>query len=537
MSTKWWQEAVVYQIYPRSYMDSTGNGIGDIQGIISKLDYLNELGINVIWLSPVYASPNYDNGYDISDYYSIMPEFGTMEDMDELIEEADKRGIKIIMDLVANHTSFEHDWFKEAIKDPNSKYRDYYIFRENKGDYPNELISTFLGPAWTLDKKSNEYYLHLFTPEQPDLNWHNEAVRQDIYKMINWWLDKGIGGFRLDVIDLIAKHPDDLITADGPELHDYIKEMTKETFSKYDVLTVGETWSADIEKAKLYSNLDESEFSMIFNFSHILLDQKGDEKWDYKDLDLSELKEDFRKKQQELYGIGWNSLFWNNHDLPRIVSRWGNDSPDYRYYSATSLATLLHLMQGTPYIYQGEEIGMTNVKFERIEDYQDVETINMYRERIEKGYAVEDIMDSIYKIGRDNARTPMHWNADDNAGFTVGNPWLKLNPNYKDINVIADKNSDKSIFKFYKKLIELRRFSDYKDIIRDGTYTVGPINNDNVFDYYRRIDDQEILVISNFYDTEIELELDLSNYNIVLNNYKEANNTLKAYQALVLEKK
>lgn len=536
MEKKWWQEAVVYQVYPRSFMDSDGDGIGDLQGIIGKLDYLAELGINVIWLSPVYQSPNYDNGYDISDYYRIMSDFGSMEDMDELIEAADKLGIKIIMDLVANHTSFKHEWFQKALADQTSKYRDYYIFRENKGDYPNDLKSTFLGPAWTLDKKSDEYYLHLFTPEQPDLNWHNVEVRQEMHKMINWWLDKGIGGFRLDVIDLIAKHPDKKITSDGPELHEYIQEMTRETFSKYDVLTVGETWSADIEKAKQYSNLDGTEFSMIFNFSHILLDQEGDEKWDYKSLDLEALKQDLSSKQIELYKKGWNSLFWNNHDLPRIVSRWGNDSSKFRYYSATSLATLLHLMQGTPYIYQGEEIGMTNVKFDSIEKYRDVETLNMYKERIKKGYQEEEIMDSIYKIGRDNARTPMQWNNSENAGFSDGKPWLKVNPNYSDINVEDDRKSTKSVFKHYQHLIHLRRFSEYKNIIRDGEYKVGRLNHPEIFDYTRNLNNKELYVICNFYDNEIKLDMDFSSYQVISNNYNNFQGTLHAYQAVVLYK-
>ncbi|MBN2222176.1 MAG: alpha-glucosidase, partial [Vallitaleaceae bacterium] len=365
---KWWQEAVVYQVYPRSFQDSNGDGIGDLQGIISRLDYIEFLGANVIWLSPVYESPNDDNGYDISDYYSIMKEFGTMEDMECLIQEANRRGIKIVMDLVANHTSTSHKWFLQAVNEPISKYRKYYYFQENKGQVPNDLQSIFLGTAWELLEETNEYYLHLFAKSQADLNWHNEEVRKDIYQMIRWWLDKGIGGFRLDVIDFVAKDIENKIITDGPLLHEYIREMTKETFSHYDVLTVGETWGADTQKAIQYSNLDGSELSMIFNFSHILLDQAGAEKWDYKDLNLLDLKRNFEERQRGLYQKGWDALFWNNHDLPRVVSRWGNDK-EYRVECAKMFATLLHFMQGTPYIYQGEEIGMTNVAFESIEEY------------------------------------------------------------------------------------------------------------------------------------------------------------------------
>ncbi len=359
---KWWQEAVVYQVYPRSFKDSNNDGIGDIKGIISKLDYIKELGANVIWLSPVYESPNDDNGYDISDYYSIMSDFGTMDDMDLLIEEASKKDIKIVMDLVANHTSTSHEWFKRAISDKESHYHDYYYFYKNEGKIPNDIQSIFLGTAWETTPNKEEFYLHMFAKSQADLNWHNQKVRKDLYKMINWWLDKGIGGFRLDVIDYIAKDIEEKIITDGPKLHEYIQEMTCNTFSHYDVMTVGETWGADTEKAIKYSNLDGSELSMIFNFSHILLDQAGDEKWDFKQVNLVELKNNFEERQQGLFNKGWDALFWNNHDLPRIVSRWGNDK-EYRVESAKMLGTILHFMQGTPYIYQGEELGMTNVNF------------------------------------------------------------------------------------------------------------------------------------------------------------------------------
>ena len=383
-SKKWWHNSVVYQIYPRSFYDSNNDGIGDLNGIISKLDYLKDLGVDVIWLSPVYKSPNDDNGYDISDYYNIMDEFGTIEDIDNLLKEANNRGIKILMDLVVNHTSSEHVWFKEAIENKNSKYRDYYIFRKPlDGKVPNSLKSCFGGSAWEIDKENNEYYLHLFSKKQPDLNWENKDMRKDIYSMMNFWIDKGIGGFRMDVIDLIGKDIDKEITGNGPNLHNLIKEMNRETFGNKDLLTVGETWGATPNIAKKYSNPNGEELSMVFQFEHICLDEvPGKSKWDLAKLDFVELKRVFSKWQTELEGCGWNSLFWNNHDLPRIVSRWGNDKGEYRELSSKMLATILHMQKGTPYIYQGEEIGMTNVEFNSIDDYKDIETLNMYKERI-----------------------------------------------------------------------------------------------------------------------------------------------------------
>ncbi|NSA86143.1 oligo-1,6-glucosidase/glucan 1,6-alpha-glucosidase [Clostridium beijerinckii] len=451
MDKKWWKESVVYQVYPRSFNDSNGDGIGDLRGIIEKLDYLKELEIDVIWLSPVYESPNDDNGYDISDYEDIMDEFGTMEDMDDLIKEGNKRGIKILMDLVVNHTSDEHKWFIEAKKSKDNPYRDYYIWRDPvNGEEPNDLRSTFSGSAWQYDKTTGQYYLHLFSKKQPDLNWENEEVRNRIYKMMNFWIDKGIGGFRMDVIELIGKIPDKKVTHNGPKLHEYIREMNKKTFGGKDLLTVGETWGCTTEIAKKYSNPDDSELSMIFQFEHILLDQQpGKEKWDLKPLELLDLKKALSRWQVELEGTGWNSLFWNNHDVPRIVSRWGNDK-EYRVESAKMLATLLHGMKGTPYIYQGEELGMTNVRFESLEDYKDIETLNMYNERKKQGYTHEDIMLSIYTKGRDNARTPMQWDDSQNAGFTSGQPWLKVNPNYKEINAELQLKDENSIFNYYK---------------------------------------------------------------------------------------
>ena len=416
MERQWWHSSVVYQIYPRSFKDSNGDGIGDINGIREKLDYLKELGIDVIWLSPVYKSPNDDNGYDISDYCDIMDEFGTMEDMDNLLKEANERGIKILMDLVVNHTSDEHKWFIEAKKSKDNEYRDYYIWRDPvEGHEPNELGSCFSGSAWQYDETTGQYYLHLFSKKQPDLNWENEKVRNEVYKMMNFWVDKGIGGFRMDVIDLIGKVPDEMITGNGPKLHEYLQEMNKAALEGKDLLTVGETWGATPDVAKLYSNPGRKELSMVFQFEHIGLDQiEGKEKWDVKSLELLDLKKVLSKWQTELEGQGWNSLFWNNHDLPRIVSRWGNDK-EYRIESAKMLATLLHGMKGTPYIYQGEELGMTNVRFDDINEYNDIESLNMYKDRISKGYTHEEIMESIYAKGRDNARTPMQWDNSENV--------------------------------------------------------------------------------------------------------------------------
>lgn len=529
---KWWQEAVVYQVYPRSFKDSNGDGIGDIPGIISKLDYLAYLGINVIWLSPVYESPNDDNGYDISNYRAIMKEFGTMEDMDRLIEEANKRDIKIVMDLVANHTSTAHRWFKEAIKDKTSKYHDYYYFRENTGHLPNDIESIFLGPAWELDETCNEYYLHMFAKSQADLNWHNENVRKDLYAMMNWWLDKGIGGFRLDVIDFVAKDIDRKIITDGEKLHDYIKEMTDHTFSHYDVMTVGETWGADTEKAIKYSNLDGSELSMIFNFSHILLDMDGYEKWDFKDLDLLGLKSNFKERQQGLHGKGWDALFWNNHDLPRVVSRWGDDG-QHRERCAKMFATLLHMMQGTPYIYQGEELGMTNVSYEDISDYKDIEIHNMFKDRIAKGYAKEDIMTSIEHVGRDNARTPMQWDDSEFAGFSSHEPWIGVNDNYRTINVASQVKDPDSVLNYYRELVKLRRSSNYKEIIRDGCYEPVDSNNPDVYAYKRILKDQEMIVVCNFRGYEVPYEMDIKH--LILSNYKDSASgiTLRPYEAVV----
>ncbi|MEK4517870.1 alpha-glucosidase [Paenibacillus sp. FSL H8-0122] len=528
-NTKWWQTAVIYQIYPRSFQDSDGDGIGDLRGIISRLDYLEQLGITAIWLSPVYKSPNDDNGYDISDYQDIMNEFGTMDDMDELIEQAKQRNIRMIMDLVVNHTSDEHPWFIEARKGKDNPYRDYYIWRDPvNGGVPNSLRSTFSGSAWELDEASGQYYLHLFSRRQPDLNWENPKVRQEVWDMMNFWLDKGVGGFRMDVIDLVGKIPDQEITGNGPKLHEYLQEMNRETFGAHDVLTVGETWGATPEVAKLYSNPDRKELSMVFQFEHIGLDQQaGGEKWDLKPLDVSELKQVLAKWQTELGNEGWNSLFWNNHDLPRIVSRWGNDR-QYRVQSAKMFAILLHLMKGTPYIYQGEELGMTNYPIQDISEAQDIEAINMYHERIGQGYAREAIIQSINAKGRDNARTPMQWDATRNGGFTTGEPWLPVHPNYEEINMEASLKDPDSVFHCYRKLIELRK---HNPIVVWGEFELVTGVPDQVFMYFRRYEGQTWLVTANFSGEPTTLELpELGHAGFIIGNYSRDDVDFKQLQ-------
>ena len=538
MERQWWHSSVVYQIYPRSFKDSNGDGIGDINGIREKLDYLKELGIDVIWLSPVYKSPNDDNGYDISDYCDIMDEFGTMEDMDNLLKEANERGIKILMDLVVNHTSDEHKWFIEAKKSKDNEYRDYYIWRDKvEGHEPNELGSCFSGSAWQYDETTGQYYLHLFSKKQPDLNWENEKVRNEVYKMMNFWVDKGIGGFRMDVIDLIGKVPDEMITGNGPKLHEYLQEMNKAALEGKDLLTVGETWGATPDVAKLYSNPGRKELSMVFQFEHIGLDQiEGKEKWDVKSLELLDLKKVLSKWQTELEGQGWNSLFWNNHDLPRIVSRWGNDK-EYRIESAKMLATLLHGMKGTPYIYQGEELGMTNVRFDDINDYNDIESLNMYKDRLSKGYSHNEIMESIYAKGRDNARTPMQWDDSENAGFTTGTPWLDVNKNYDKINAKQCLQDENSIFNHYKKLIDIRKNND---TIIYGDYKLLCEDDENIFAYVRELNGDKILVVCNFYDKDVEFKFDGDfNYSkVLLSNYNDSSKMieklkLRPYEAVM----
>ena len=512
MKKKWWHDAVIYQIYPKSFLDSNGDGIGDLKGITSKLDYLEKLGITAIWLSPVYQSPMDDNGYDISDYENIAAIFGTMEDMEKLIAEGQKRDIKIIMDLVVNHTSDEHAWFIEAKENPNSPERDYYIWR----DQPNDLLSNFSGSAWELDPASQQYYLHFFSKKQPDLNWENETLRQKIYDMMNFWIDKGIGGFRMDVIDMIGKIPDQKIVANGPMLHPYLKEMNRATFGDKDLLTVGETWGATPEIAKQYSGPDNEELSMVFQFEHIgLLFQEGQPKWHYaKKLNVPKLKEIFNKWQTELgMDEGWNSLFWNNHDLPRIVSAWGDDQA-YRVKSAKALAILLHLMRGTPYIYQGEEIGMTNYPFKSLDEIEDIESINYAKESLEKGVDLDTIMDQIRHIGRDNARTPMQWSNQPQAGFTTGLPWLAVNPNYHEINVEAALADSSSIFYTYQQLVALRKEQDW--LISADFELVDTA--DQVFAYQRVDGDQRYLIVVNLSNQTQSFELEKDYQSVLISN-------------------
>ena len=503
---KWWHNAVVYQIYPRSFMDSNDDGIGDLPGIISKLDYLQQLGINVIWLSPVFRSPMDDNGYDISDYQDIAPEFGTLADMEQLIAEAARRDIRILMDLVVNHTSDEHPWFIEAKKSKDNPWRDFYIWRRPApdGGPPNDYRSNFGGSGWEYDETTGEYYLHQFTRRQPDLNWENPRVQQEVHKMMNWWLDKGIGGFRMDVIDLIGKEVDKQIMADGANLHPLLQQMNRATFGHRDVLTVGETWSATPESARLYSDPAREELSMVFQFEHIVQTwdaQRG--KWRSAPFDLMRFKSVMDKWQVGLAKCGWNSLFWNNHDLPRAVSKFGDDER-YRVESAKLLGTVLHGLKGTPYIYQGEEIGMTNVRFETLEAYRDVESHNFYREFIASGVPHEEMMAGIHANGRDNARTPVQWNREKHAGFTGGDPWIGINPNYQEINVEAALQDPDSVFYHYQRLVQLRK---KYDILVYGDYQMLLAEHPQIFAYQRTLDEQRLMVFANFSGEPVELAL------------------------------
>lgn len=537
MENKWWHDAVVYQIYPRSFCDSNNDGIGDLNGIISKLDYLKTLGVNVLWLSPVYKSPMDDNGYDISDYQDIAAEFGTMADMQNLLAQAKARDIRIVMDLVVNHTSDEHPWFAEARKSKDSPYRDYYIWRDAKpdGSVPNDQGSIFGGSAWQWDEATQQYYFHLFSKRQPDLNWENPKVQQEVHKMMNWWIDQGIGGFRLDVIDLIGKEIDKGITGNGPRLHPLLQEMNRATFGDKDLLTVGETWGATPEIAKLYSDPARHELSMVFQFEHITLTWQHGDKWNPIPLDLKQFKHVLTKWQTELSNQGWNSLFWNNHDLPRVVSKYGDDQR-YRVESAKMLATALHFLKGTPYIYQGEEIGMTNVAFESLEQYKDIETLNFYKVKTESGVSHQHMMDAIHENSRDNARTPMQWSASKNGGFSEAKPWIEVNPNYPKINVEQALADSDSIFYHYQKLIELRK---QHPAIVYGDFTPLFAEHDSVFAYVRSHQDEQLLVINNFSDQDISLALpdNLQNkeVNCLIYNYDQLDMlsvtlSLKPYQ-------
>ena len=531
----WWKSAVIYQIYPRSFQDTNGDGFGDFQGIIKRLPYLEKLGIDCIWLCPVYRSPQDDNGYDISDYCDVDPMFGTMADMEELIGKAREHGIYIVMDLVLNHSSDEHKWFIEAKKSRENPYHDYYVWRDGKeGVLPNDMKAAFGGSAWEWVPEVEQYYFHQFSVKQPDLNWENPKLRQELWDIINFWIDKGVGGFRLDVIDLVGKVPDEKITSNGPKLHEYIKEMTAHTFVRDNLISVGETWSATPEIAKLYSNPDGSELSMVFQFEHICLDQQeGKEKWDLAPLPFHKFKEVWNKWQTELYGCGWNSLFWDNHDLPRIVSRW-RDEGQYREESAKMLATLLHGMQGTPYIYQGEELGMTNVKYE-LEEYRDIELFGMYKERRAQGYTHEELMESIYAKTRDNARTPMQWDTTEQAGFTTGKPWIKVNPNYTEINAAEQVDCEDSIFNYYRKLIQLRK---ELPVLTDGKFTMLDMDHDQIFAYLRDNGEDKLLVVCNFYGNTVDYAVSekAEDLELLIGNYTEENmqtDVLRPYEARI----
>ena len=529
----WWKSAVFYQIYPKSFQDTTGTGVGDLKGIISRLDYLEKLGIDGIWLSPVCASPQVDNGYDISDYCAIDPMFGTMEDMETLIAEGKKRGISIILDLVLNHCSNQHPWFLEALKGRDNPCHDYFIWRDGDGTVPpNDMRATFGGSAWTYVPELGQYYFHQFAVEQPDLNWDNPTMRRELYKSIRFWVDKGVEGFRLDVIDQIGKDADKKITANGPRLHEFLRELSAEAFIEEGLVTVGETWGANVERAKLYSAPDRSELSMVFQFEHIGLDQQpGKDKWDLAPLPLPKLKECLCRWQQGLNGVGWNSLFMNNHDLPRIVSRWGNDG-QYRVESAKMLATMLHGMQGTPYIFQGEELGMTNIKLP-IEQYVDIEIHNLYRERLAEGYSEDEVMTSIWARGRDNARTPMQWTAGENAGFTTGKPWLPVNPNHVSINAEAALADPDSVFYHYQKLIALRK--EY-GVFRDGAFTLLCPEDEKLFAYTRDLEGAHLLVVCNFSGETLDYEVPEAFHGsrLLIGNYSTDCPGLRPYEAAML---
>ena len=509
MKRAWWKESVVYQIYPRSFCDSNGDGIGDLNGIRSKIPYLAELGINVIWLSPIYRSPNDDNGYDISDYYSIMDEFGTMEDFDALLAEAHQAGIRIVMDLVVNHTSDEHPWFVESRSSVDNDKRDFYIWRQGRGqEPPTNWGSCFSGSAWQWDDQTQMYYLHFFSKKQPDLNWENPRVRDAVYEMMTWWCKKGIDGFRMDVISMISK-PDEPwqdsptygglygsseVTCNGPRVHTYLQEMNRRVLSKYDLMTVGETAGVTLDEAKKYANADGTELDMVFQFEHVGLDSGPSDKWSRNRISLPALKENLSKWQTALDGVAWNSLFFCNHDQPRIVSRLGDDSPA----SAKCIATMLHMMQGTPYVYQGEELGMTNCPFGTIENYRDIESINAYRELTGTGLREkEELLDCIAYKSRDNARTPMQWTGGKNAGFTSGTPWIMVNPNYQTINAEAELQDPDSVFHHYQKLISLRRHSPWSDLIVYGHYRLLAPEDPNVYSYIRESDAGKLLIVCN----------------------------------------
>lgn len=556
MEKTWWKESVVYQIYPRSYRDSNGDGIGDLNGITEKMDYLKELGIDVIWLSPVYESPNDDNGYDISNYKGIMQEFGTMEDFDRMLAAAHERGIRIVMDLVVNHTSDEHPWFVESRKSADNPYRDYYIWKDGKnGKTPNNWSSCFSGSAWEYDDTTGMYYLHIFSRKQPDLNWENEQVRREVFDMMDWWCQKGIDGFRMDVISMISKdqaYPDGAVkengygdyspyVCNGPRVHEYLQEMNRNVLSRYDLLTVGECAGVTVEEAKKYAGLDGAELNMVFQFEHMNLDGGETFKWNDQKIDLRELKQTLSKWQNELYGKAWNSLYWCNHDQPRIVSRLGNDSDAYRETSAKMLATCLHMMQGSPYIYQGEELGMTNYPFQKMEDFRDIESIHAYEEWCKGGLVSHELFwPCLVGKSRDNARTPVQWDDTENAGFTTGTPWIGVNPNYKEINAKAETADMGSVFHYYKKLIALRK---QNPVIVYGKFELLLEDSEDLFVYTRALDEEKLLVVCSFSDKEVTFRIpdEFIGSGCIISNrentYEGETIELKPYEAFVLHKK
>ena len=556
MDKKWWKEAVVYQIYPRSFMDSNGDGIGDLNGITSRLDYLKDLGVDVIWLSPVYQSPNDDNGYDISDYRAIMQEFGTMEDFDRMLSEMHKRGIRLVMDLVVNHTSDEHKWFVESRKSKDNPYRDYYIWRDAKeGKEPNNWGSCFSGSAWKYDPQTEMYYLHLFSTKQPDLNWENPAVRKEVFDMMNWWCEKGIDGFRMDVISMISKPeglPDGKIPegglygdsgcVNGPHVHEYLQEMNREVLSKYDLMTVGECAGVTIEEAEKYASADGKELSMVFQFELVDLASGTYGKWTDKRVPLKDFKRVMTAWQTELEGKAWNSLFLGNHDQPRCLSRFGDDSPEYRVVSAKMLATCLHMMQGTPYVYQGDELGMKNVPFHDLSEFRDIESINAFHELTGAGkVAPDDMMRYLNLRGRDNARTPMQWDDTASAGFTTGTPWIKVGPDYETVNAKNEMADPDSVYNYYKKLIHLRK---EKDIMVYGTYELLDPEDEALYVYTRTLGDQKLLVMCNFTKEEQEYTVPetFAGADVLISNYPQSGaaagaRKLRAYEAVVLETK
>ena len=556
MVKNWWKESVVYEIYPRSFKDSNGDGIGDIQGIIEKLDYLKDLGVNVLWIGPIFQSPMDDNGYDISDYQDIHPDYGTVEDYDRLLEEAHKRDIKILVDLVVNHTSDEHKWFEESRKSVDNPYRDYYIWKPGKdGKEPNNWGSVFGGSAWEYDEATDMYYLHNFSKKQPDLNWENPKVREEIYEMMKWWCDRGIDGFRMDVISMISKDQrfldgvvkDGLFgdpgpyTFHGPRVHEFLQEMNREVLSKYDIMTVGETSGVTIEDAKLYAGADRNELNMVFQFEHVSIGDGDYGKWTTDRYDFMEFKQIMNDWQEKLDENTWNSLFLDNHDQPRCVSRFGNDSDEYCDISAKMLATCLHMMKGTPYVYQGEELGMRNAYFDDLSKYKDIESLKFYDLYTSNGCIdPETMMKALQLRGRDNARTPMHWNAEENAGFTEGTPWIDMNTDYKTVNAEAQVGNEDSVFSYYKKLIQLRKDNE---IVVYGDYKAIDRENEKIFAYERVLGDEKILTVCNFTEdlTEFQIpeDFDLTKAECWISNTgrTEFDSTveLKPYEAFVLK--